>query len=141
MTMSRADALKRYEDGAIAFSDGDRATAVSIMQSLADADVPEGLHFIGWCFQQGIERPIDLRQAFLFWSKAAAQGFGPSQNALGAMYQKGMGIEQDWVMAYVWHARAAMNNEVQSQQALVGIRDRLSADEQERARELLEEES
>ncbi len=140
MPLTRAEALKRYEDGAKAFADGDKATAIAIMQSLADAGVPEGLHFIGWCFEQGVERAQDPQQAFAFWSKAAAQGFGPSQTALGVMYQNGVGVERDCVMAYVWHVRAAMNNEVQSQQALPAIRGQLSTDEQRRAREVLERE-
>ena len=44
----------------------------------------------------------DLKEAARWYRKAAMQSHATAQVNLGAMYQDGLGVVQDLVMAYVW---------------------------------------
>ena len=41
-----------------------------------------------------------------WFRKAAAQDYPLAQNRLGVMYEKGMGVAQDYVEAYKWYTLA-----------------------------------
>ena len=126
MAISPDEALERYTAAARAFAAGDHSSALAEMQMLADAGSAHGQHFIGWCYEQGIQRPKDYRLAFFWWSKAAAQGLKESMHAVAVMYEKGMGTAIDTTMAYVWYVRAATEGDVASQAAIPELRKRLS---------------
>jgi cell division protein FtsZ len=49
----------------------------------------------------------DLEAAFRTYLKAAKRGHPGAQNRLGWMYERGEGIELDYVQAAAWHRRAA----------------------------------
>ena len=49
---------------------------------------------------QGV--PQDFAEAAKWYRKAALQGHGPAQYALGLMYYNGQGVRQDNVQAHLW---------------------------------------
>ncbi|KAJ3263406.1 hypothetical protein HDU77_010700 [Chytriomyces hyalinus] len=60
---------------------------------------------VGWTYEfgdpiDGVE--VDYIKAFEWYSKAAVKGYGHAQYLLGALYEFGRGIEQDYEEAYKW---------------------------------------
>ena len=49
----------------------------------------------------------DSKEAVKWWQKAADQGHANAQSNLGAMYEKGQGVEQDFKEAVKWLQKAA----------------------------------
>lgn len=65
-------------------------------------------HNLGWLYiegRRGITR--DIPYAISFYRKAAAQGYAPSQNELGRMYEKGQHVAQNYTEALRWYKLAA----------------------------------
>lgn len=87
--------------------------------------------------------PPDYAGAAELYRRAAVLGYPLSQNRLGLLYERGLGVTQDFVTAYVWYALAARHG---NENALANRDDaarKLSASEvvdaQARARRLLEQ--
>jgi len=57
----------------------------------------------------GVSR--DFVEAARLERLAAAQGYVYAQYGLGTLYQRGYGVEKDFVRAYVWYDIAATNTE------------------------------
>lgn len=50
---------------------------------------------------------LDLKEAFLLHEKLANQGNATAQNNLGAMYYRGIYVEQDYKKAFEWFEKSA----------------------------------
>ena len=46
-------------------------------------------------------------QALFWYTQAAEQNYAPAQTNVGAMYEFGRGVEQDYVQAALWYEKAA----------------------------------
>ena len=62
---------------------------------------------------QGV--PQDDSQAFVWYTKAAEQGFAKAQFNLGVMYDNGQGIPQDDSQAVAWYKKAAEQGDASAQ--------------------------
>jgi uncharacterized protein len=69
-------------------------------------------------YRTGRGGPIDLQQAFYWFSKAADQGLPNAQTSLGRMYEKGEGVPQDYLKAAYLYRRAAVAGYFLGQSAL-----------------------
>ena len=60
-------------------------------------------------YQAGVDayHNSDFQGAFQQWLPLAEQGDAQSQNALGALYDHGLGVDQDYVKAAYWYEKAA----------------------------------
>ncbi len=59
-------------------------------------------------YRSGGGGPVDLQEAFYWFSKAALQGQVNAQTSLGDMYEKGDGVPRDYLRAAYWYRRAAV---------------------------------
>jgi len=55
----------------------------------------------------GVGVPQDYRQALLWYSRSANQGFAPAENLLGYMYQHKFGVPRDYKRALAYYRSAA----------------------------------
>src|ERR1700743_2626916 len=60
-------------------------------------------------YQAGVDayRNSDFQGAFQQWLPLAEQGDAQAQNALGALYDHGLGVSQDYVKAAYWYGKSA----------------------------------
>lgn len=86
---------------------GDDATAVALIQGLADQGHAIGQFQIGSMYSAGIAVPRDASRATKWYRLAAEQGYPPAQYNLGAAYGNGSGVPKDHAEAAKWTRRAA----------------------------------
>ena len=55
------------------------------------------------------------KKAIEWYEKAAIQGYASAQSNLGAMYQNGQGVKQDYLKAKEWFEKAAAQGHVEAQ--------------------------
>ncbi len=53
-------------------------------------------------YGEGKGVPEDYKQAIIWYTKAAEQGFASAQAMIGFMYVQGKGVPQDYVKAHMW---------------------------------------
>ena len=70
--------------------------------------------------------------------KAAEQGAGPAEYALGACYADGIGLPQDLVEAYKWIALAASHGQKNAATFNETLAKKLSADQKSKAQQLVQ---
>jgi TPR repeat protein len=58
-------------------------------------------------YYRGLGVPQDYRQALLWYSKSANQGFAPAETQLGNMYQHKWGVPRDYKRALAYYRSAA----------------------------------
>ncbi len=77
-------------------------------QGLAEAQL-----LLGLLYEEGFEGegentfPVDYEKAAQWYEKAATQGNGYGQMALGTFYLTGQGVDQNFILAYMWLNLAA----------------------------------
>jgi TPR repeat protein len=78
-------------------------------------------------YAAGPEVPKDPQGAVKSWQRAAEQGDAEGQYNLGLMYDKGQGVPQDFIRAYMWYHLAV--EAVSGDDAMVAIklRDRVAS--------------
>lgn len=62
---------------------------------------------LGWMYENGEGRPINLEKAVSLYRKAAGQDHRWAQYRLGRLFQYGTGVEQDYQAAMKWYRVAA----------------------------------
>lgn len=80
-------------------------------------------HSRGVDLDLGRNGPIDRAAAAAWYQRAAMLGFPLSQYRLARHYEAGVGMERDYVLAYLWYDLAAGNGDPLA----VDDRDRLAA--------------
>ncbi|KAI8070848.1 hypothetical protein BC940DRAFT_295722 [Gongronella butleri] len=91
--------------------------------SLADEDYPQPLHDLGVAFEkEGIPSVIpDPNYARDLFSKAAQEGYAPSQFKLGLAYENGfLNCPIDPRRSIAWYSKAAEQGDLESELALSG---------------------
>jgi localization factor PodJL len=63
---------------------------------------------------EGRGLPRDLKQAALWYERAAIQDLPLAQYKLGLVYEKGLGVEKDLVKAKNWYAKAAERGNIKA---------------------------
>lgn len=95
------DAAKR------AFERGDYATAVPILQKLADKGDRRAQNNLGLMYSEGKGVTKNYTEALKWLRKSAEQGYVNAETNLGAMYERGLGVKQDFGEALKWYRKAA----------------------------------
>lgn len=65
--------------------------------------------------------PFDKKKAFLWFYRAALQGYGEAQSMVGSMYQHGEGVSRNDSLAMIWYRRAADHGDVFSVAQIGGM--------------------
>jgi TPR repeat protein/serine/threonine protein kinase len=63
----------------------------------------------------GTEAKKDPQQAFVWFQKAALQGYAPAQNMVGMLYARGEGVERNDREAVQWYRKAAGQGDPEAQ--------------------------
>ncbi|CBY81047.1 hypothetical protein AO053_09715 [Haemophilus influenzae biotype aegyptius] len=68
-------------------------------------------------FQQGLTayEQSDYQTAFKLWLPLAEQGDAQAQGGLGMMYERGLGVKQDYFKAVNWYRKAAEQGDADAQ--------------------------
>ena len=96
-----------FEEGVVAYNQGDYATAMAEWRPLADKGVASAQYNIGLMYMNGQGVDKDIVTAVNWMRKAAEGGDRDAQLAVGLMYRKGQGIPQDDFEAVNWFRAAA----------------------------------
>jgi len=119
-----------FEDATKAYRSGDYETAYRLIKPLAEGGLPEAQLNLGLLYEKGQGVPQDYAEA-LKWNlkaaeqgnakalkwyrKAAEQGNAEAQFHLGLMYDKRLGVPQDYAEAVKWYREAAEQGFVEAQ--------------------------
>lgn len=71
--------------------------------------------------------PKDSQEAMRAWQRAAEQGDAEGQYNLGLMYDKGQGVTQDFIRAYMWYHLAAEALSGDDAMVAIKLRDRVAS--------------
>ena len=100
-----------YADATAAFNSGDFATAIRIIQPLAEHGNVKAQALLGIMYHDGKGLPQNYAEAMKWYRRAADQGDADAESLVALMYRDGKGVPQDYVRAYMWLALAAQSNE------------------------------
>jgi TPR repeat protein len=78
-------------------------------------------------YAAGPDVPKDSQEAVRAWQRAAEQGDAEGQYNLGLMYDKGQGVPQDSIRAYMWYHLAAEALSGDDAMVAIKLRDRLAS--------------
>ena len=107
MTLVGTASAGSLEDAKAAYLRGDYATALRLVQPLANEGNPAAQGILGFMYGKGEGVPPNYAEAIKWYRKAADQGDADAQNNLGGMYHVGQGVPQDYVEAHKWYNLAA----------------------------------
>ncbi len=96
-----------FEDGEIAYDRGDYATALQLWRPLAEKGHMEAQYSLGVMYADGAGMPRDDAAAHMWFTLAAAQGFGEAQKARDIVVRlmtHGQ-IEEARLMTREWRAK------------------------------------
>lgn len=68
---------------------------------------PWSQHEVGIRYEYGDGVAVNYSEAFLWFRRAAAQGYAPAELDLGYLYNQGLGVPTDCHAAMMWYKRAA----------------------------------
>jgi hypothetical protein len=71
--------------------------------------------------------PKDSQEAVRSWQRAAEQGDAEGQYNLGLLYDKGQGVPQDFIRAYMWYHLAAKGLNRDDAMVARKLRDRVAS--------------
>ncbi|QHI69877.1 tetratricopeptide repeat protein [Tichowtungia aerotolerans] len=105
-----AEAALREPEALEMCARGNYRAAVGVFQELADQNSPAGMCRLADMYAKGLGGlPEDFVEAFDLYSKSAGAGYAEAQFALASMYEDGIGVDRDLVMAAKWYEKAARN--------------------------------
>lgn len=81
-----------------------------------------GMHSLAVDLELGRGSPVDYARAAEAYRKAAVLGFPFAQDRLARLYETGLGVPQDRVIAHVWYQLAAASGDMM----LISNRDRFA---------------
>jgi TPR repeat protein len=102
-----AQAATEIETAIAAYYKGDAATALNLLQPLAENGDAEAQHALGMVLEFGLQQP---GPAAVWYGKAAVRGSAAAQNNLGALYYDGHGVVQSYADAMRWYRATAELN-------------------------------
>ena len=68
----------------------------------------------GVCYEKGWGVEQDLKEAFNWYTKSAAQNNGPAYNSLGNFYREGNGVKADPKKAFEYYQKGAAEKDAQA---------------------------
>jgi len=113
---------KTYElpgGAAIDFASGDYDYALKGLKPAAEAGNPAAQHFVGQMYYYGgTGLGKDLKEALVWFKKAAAQGYSLSEYIVGYMYLRGEGVPVNQQEAVKWLKLGSEHNNANAQSEL-----------------------
>ena len=103
------------QKGAVAFQNGDFATAIREWKPLAEQGNAYAQFFLGVMYTNGEGVLQDYKTAVKWYTLAAEQGHSKAQHNLGTMYANGDGVPQNYQTAVKWYTLAAEQGAVRAQ--------------------------
>jgi TPR repeat protein len=88
-----------FGEAMTAFENKDYATALKILQPLADRGIPRAQYNLGVMHDNGFGVLKNHEKAMRWYKFAAEQGYSPAQFNLAVMYEKGEGSPKDYIEA------------------------------------------
>ena len=111
-----------FDEGFQAFISKEYAKALAEFRPLAIKGNAQAQRFLGVMYRRGNGVPRDGKQAAGWYLKAAGQGDGLAQSALGEMYEDGEeGVQRDEAAAADWYRKAAEQGIARAQNFLGGM--------------------
>lgn len=95
------------EDGFQAFTTGDYEQALRLWLPLAEKDNADAQYNLGILYMKGLGVEENLKTAFIWYKRAAANGHTDAMFNLGTMYNKGKVISRSPKDANKWWLKAA----------------------------------
>jgi len=133
-------ALADFNDGVVAYSQGDYKRAFISMQALAEgSDHVLAMYYLGIMYLKGQGVEPELVQAARWLRAAAEQAVPQAQFQLGRMYLEGKGLPRDPEQAYAWYRTGAELGHSDSLQAVGQAEAELAKDELSEAQNLAAE--
>ena len=96
-----------FEDADAAVKNGDYATALQLLQTLADQDDIVAQRRVGLMYLKGLGVSPNIAEAVRLIRAAADKGLAEAQNDVGMLYRQGLGVERNAAEAVKWFRRAA----------------------------------
>ena len=130
MTLAGTALAGPLEDGVAAYDRGEYATALRLLQPLANGGNRDAQNRLGAMYGTGQGVPQDYAEARKWYRMAADQGNADAQNNLAVMYVKGEGVPQDYVEAHKWFNLAVSRypaSEAEKRNTSVRNRDQVAA--------------
>lgn len=90
-------------DARQAFEKGDYTTSYNLFMDVAESGDPVAQNYLGVHYYLGLGVKRDLREALLWYGKAAKQGDPRAQLNYGLMFQNGYGTDPDIGAAFMWY--------------------------------------
>jgi cell division septation protein DedD len=134
-----APATAGYQDGLLAFDNGDYETAYREFYALAHQDHQDAQFALGQMYRFGTGVPQDDAEAFVWFRMAAENGHTEAQTVLGFLHAYGVGTNEDAFMAYFWFSLAATRSNPVAETNRDKMAQSLSADQRAEADRLVAE--
>ena len=109
------------EDGMVAATRGDYATALTLWRPLAEKGDADAQYNLGTIYDDAHGVPQDYTEAVKWYQLSAEQGLAAAQDKLGFMYAFAKGVPQDYAAAAKWYQRAAEQGLASAQRELGGL--------------------
>ena len=107
-----------FEAGADAYRRGDYKTALSLFRPLAGNGEAKAQTILGLMYSYGEGVKVDLREAAIWYRRAAEQSYGVAQYTLAMLYLQGKGVPMDRDEAVKWLTLAAKGGHARAKSKL-----------------------
>jgi len=129
--------LADFNDGVVAYLQGDYQRAYDTMRSLAETtEQPYANYYLGMMYLNGQGVKQDYAEAGKWFRKAAELHIPQAQYKLGWLYMSGQGLPRDFEQAYAWFRVGAAFQHKKSVDAIADARQQLSETELQEADKL-----
>ena len=99
-----------FKTGAIAYKNGDYASALREWEPLAEQGNTSGQFNLGFMYQYGKGITKNGEKAVRWYRLAAEQGNADAKVHLGLMYRSGKGVVQDFIRSHMWRIAASQGD-------------------------------
>jgi len=106
---------------AMAADSGARLPSFNELKAQAEKGNPVAQNNLAAMYATGEGAPKDMKQAAVWYTKAAEAGYAIAQHNLGGMYETGQGVDSDPATAAVWYALAAEQGDGWAQVSLASL--------------------
>lgn len=121
ISISLLTACTSSDDPKALFDNGEYKKAYQQWHLLAEKNDLNAQNYIGIHHYLGLGVKRDLKFAKQWFEKAATGGFADAQYNLGAMYENGEFVKQDYLTAYMWFYVANQNGNKHSMRRMLAL--------------------
>jgi uncharacterized protein len=136
--LSLFSACSESNDPKKLFDQGKYEKSLSLWSVQANANDPLAQNYVGIHHYLGLGTKRNYKQAKDWFEKSAKLGFADAQYNLGAMYENGEYVQQDYINAAMWYSLAIEQGNNHAKKRMQAILDehRLFPNQYKRAQEL-----